>query len=107
MSARMPTWQGQRPTRPLSPLYTVHHSPIGIRRRLVMAQRKVTTGAVCSAVALWILLAALPVAGQTLKGTLLGTISDSSHAVVPEVQVSLTETNTNFHLVQKTNESGF
>src|SRR6185369_9763636 len=53
------------------------------------------------------LLGVLPAPGQTLKGTLLGTISDSSHAIVQDVQVSLTETNTNFHLVQKTNESGF
>ena len=72
----------------------------------MLQQRNVTLAVVCPALAL-ILLAALPAAAQTLKGTLLGTISDSSHAVVPDVQVSLTETNTNFHLVQKTNESGF
>src|SRR6266849_3876085 len=70
-----------------------------------MAQR--ITSAIFATIFFWILLSGLPIAGQTLKGTLLGTISDSSHAVVQDVQVSLTETNTNFHLAQKTNESGF
>ncbi len=69
-----------------------------------MAQR--ITSAIFATILFWILLSGLPIAGQTLKGTLLGTISDSSHAVVQDVQVSLTETNTNFHLAQKTNESG-
>ena len=69
--------------------------------------RRITSAAVFTTILFWILLSGLPIAGQTLKGTLLGTISDSSHAVVQDVQVSLTETNTNFHLAQKTNESGF
>jgi hypothetical protein len=45
--------------------------------------------------------------GQTLKGTVLGTITDASHAVIPGVQVSITETNTNFHRTETTNDSGF
>ncbi|HZS52202.1 MAG TPA: TonB-dependent receptor [Bryobacterales bacterium] len=45
--------------------------------------------------------------GQTLKATILGTITDSSHAVIPSVQVSLTETTTNFHRTETTNDSGF
>jgi hypothetical protein len=45
--------------------------------------------------------------GQTLKGTILGTITDSSHAVIPSVQVNIIETNTNFHRTEVTNESGF
>ncbi|MBI3697749.1 MAG: TonB-dependent receptor [Acidobacteria bacterium] len=50
---------------------------------------------------------ALSLSGQTLKGTLLGTITDSSHAVVPGVQVVVTETNTNFRRAELTNDSGF
>jgi hypothetical protein len=53
------------------------------------------------------LVAAGPLRGQTLKATILGTITDSSHAVIPGVQVSLTETNTNYHLATTTNDSGF
>src|SRR6202030_330462 len=48
-----------------------------------------------------------PVCGQTVKGTILGTITDSSHGVIPGVQVALTETNTNSHRTETTNESGF
>src|SRR5215469_9339380 len=48
-----------------------------------------------------------PVRGQTLKGTILGTITDATHAVVPTVVVNLTETNTNFKRAEITNESGF
>src|SRR5579884_581912 len=48
-----------------------------------------------------------PICGQTLKATILGTITDSSHAVIPSVQVSLTETTTNFHRTETTNDSGF
>jgi len=44
---------------------------------------------------------------QTLKGTILGTIADSTHAVMPGVAVNITETNTNFHRTETTNESGF
>jgi hypothetical protein len=45
--------------------------------------------------------------GQTLKGTILGTITDSSHAVVSGAQISVTEINTNFHRTELTNEEGF
>lgn len=48
-----------------------------------------------------------PLYGQTLKGTILGTITDSTQAVVPKVQVNITETNTNFHRMETTNDSGF
>ena len=44
---------------------------------------------------------------QTLKGTLLGTITDSSQAVVSGVNVSITEINTNFHRTEMSNEEGF
>ena len=44
---------------------------------------------------------------QTLKGTILGTITDISHAVIPGVQVLITEVNTNFHRTETTNDSGF
>jgi hypothetical protein len=54
-----------------------------------------------------IILAVAPVCGQTVKGTILGTITDSSHAVIPSVQVALTETNTNSHRTETTNDSGF
>src|SRR5579884_963452 len=47
------------------------------------------------------------VVAQTLKGTILGTITDVTHAVIPGVQVNITETNTNFHRTETTNESGF
>src|SRR5260221_565699 len=53
------------------------------------------------------LCAGVPLRAQTLKATILGTITDSSHAVIPGVQVGLTETNTNYHLTTTTNESGF
>ncbi len=56
---------------------------------------------------LWAVAAISPVSGQTVKGSILGTISDSSHAVVPGVQVNLTETRTNSHLAQTSNDSGF
>ena len=57
--------------------------------------------------ALWAVTAISPVSGQTVKGSILGTISDSSHAVVPGVQINLTETRTNSHLTQTSNDSGF
>jgi hypothetical protein len=53
------------------------------------------------------LLPALPAPGQALKGTILGTITDATHAIVPTVVVAVTETNTNFHRTEITNESGF
>ena len=54
-----------------------------------------------------LLLLVSPVRGQALKGTILGTVSDASRAVMPSVEVNITETNTNFHRSQTTNDSGF
>ena len=54
-----------------------------------------------------VLLLACPAMGQALKGTILGTVSDQSHAVIPSTTVNLTEVNTNFHRTEVTNESGF
>ena len=54
-----------------------------------------------------LLLSAIPGYGQLLKGTILGTITDVSHGVIPAVAVNLTEVNTNFHRTETTNESGF
>src|SRR5690242_18927789 len=45
--------------------------------------------------------------GQTLKATILGTTTDSSHAVIPGAQVLVTETNTNSRRAETTNDSGF
>ena len=50
---------------------------------------------------------AKPLWGQTLKGTILGTLTDSSHAVVPNAQVAITDVNTNFHRTEISNDSGF
>ena len=41
-----------------------------------------------------IILFTVPASGQTSNGTILGTITDSSRAVMANVQVSLTETGT-------------
>jgi hypothetical protein len=52
--------------------------------------------------------AAIPVIqAQTLTGTLLGTITDSSQAAVSGVTVSITEINTNFHRTEMISEEGF
>jgi hypothetical protein len=45
--------------------------------------------------------------GQALKGTILGSVTDSSQAVMPSVAVNITETNTSFRRSQLTNDSGF
>jgi hypothetical protein len=45
--------------------------------------------------------------GQALKGTILGSVTDQSHAVMPSVAVDLTEINTNFHRTETSNGSGF
>src|SRR5262245_5614331 len=59
-------------------------------------------------VALLLSSAVLPLASaQTLKGTILGTVTDTSRGVIPAVLVNLTETNTNFRRSGVTNESGF
>ena len=52
-------------------------------------------------------LAAAPVFGQALKGTILGTVTDTSHAVIPGVSVNITEVNTNYQRTEVANESGF
>ena len=54
-----------------------------------------------------LLLSVTPGYGQTLKGTILGTVTDASHAVIPGVAVNLIEVNTNFRRTENTNESGF
>src|SRR5436305_13018101 len=48
-----------------------------------------------------------PVRAQTLKGTILGSITDASHGIIQAAAVNLIETNTNFHRSEVTNESGF
>src|SRR5438874_154554 len=53
------------------------------------------------------LLPLIPAHGQALKGTVLGTVTDASHAVVPGVAVNVTEINTNFRRSEVSNESGF
>src|SRR5215813_9387678 len=54
-----------------------------------------------------LLLQAAPLRGQALYGTILGTITDSSHAVVGGVRVTVTEAETNFRRSESSNESGF
>src|SRR6266478_2124416 len=48
----------------------------------------------------------LPLQGQVLKSTILGTITDSSGSVVPSAQVVVTETGTNVSRAAATNDSG-
>jgi hypothetical protein len=50
---------------------------------------------------------AAPLRGQALYGTILGTIMDSSHAVVGGARVTVTEAETNFRRSESSNESGF
>ena len=54
-----------------------------------------------------IILSATSVSGQTSNGTILGTITDSSHAVIPNVPVSLTDTGTNSRRTATTNSTGY
>ena len=63
------------------------------------------SGAVLAAV---LLLAASPerVHAQVLKGQILGTVTDTTEAVIPGAQVKLTETQTNFVREGSTNASG-
>ncbi len=44
---------------------------------------------------------------QAVKASLVGTISDSTGAVVPNAKVTITETNTGFSRSAETNESGY
>jgi len=48
-----------------------------------------------------------PLHGQTLKGTVLGTITDRTQAVVSGAHVSVTEVNTNFRRSEISNGEGF
>ncbi len=52
-------------------------------------------------------LSIVSVSGQTSNGTILGTITDSSHAVMANVQVSLTDTGTNSRRTDSTNAQGY
>lgn len=54
-----------------------------------------------------LLISVAPAWGQALKGTILGTVTDQSHAVVPSVSVNLIDVNTNGQRVEVTNDSGF
>jgi len=56
---------------------------------------------------LMLLLSALPLRGQAVKASLVGTITDSSGAVVPGAEITITEVNTNFSRSATTNESGY
>jgi hypothetical protein len=47
-----------------------------------------------------------PVMGQAVNATLLGTVTDSSGAVVANAKVTITETNTGISRASQTNESG-
>jgi hypothetical protein len=52
------------------------------------------------------LLAAMPAYSQAVSATLLGTVTDSSGAVVPNAKVTVTEINTGVARTSQTNESG-
>ena len=56
---------------------------------------------------LMLLLSALPLRGQAVKASLVGAITDSSGAVVPGADITITEVNTNFSRSATTNESGY
>src|SRR5712692_116780 len=54
------------------------------------------------------LLAAAPlIHGQAVKGSLLGTVTDSSGAVVPGAKVAITEVNTGLGRSAETNQNGY
>ncbi|HLH40854.1 MAG TPA: carboxypeptidase-like regulatory domain-containing protein [Bryobacteraceae bacterium] len=53
------------------------------------------------------MLASVPSYGQLLKGTILGSVTDQTHAVMPMVPVQLTEVNTNYQRTETTNDAGF
>jgi hypothetical protein len=54
-----------------------------------------------------IILSTVPASGQTSNGTILGTITDSSRAVMANVQVALTDTGTNVRRSDSTNAQGY
>src|SRR5258708_14555990 len=60
---------------------------------------------VCALLALTLLLAGLSY-GQAVTGSLLGTITDSSGAAVPNAKVTITDANTGISRTATTNESG-
>jgi hypothetical protein len=62
---------------------------------------------IVSCVVAMLLPASLPSYGQQLKGTILGTVGDTSHAIIPGVPVNIIETNTNYRRTETTNDSGF
>jgi hypothetical protein len=76
-----------------------------------MAQGSRQTGTrawlVISLLALTGLVMAAPAAAQAVRGTLLGTITDTSGAAVPGATVTITDQGTNIVTSSVTNESGF
>ncbi|MGA3185510.1 MAG: carboxypeptidase regulatory-like domain-containing protein [Bryobacteraceae bacterium] len=60
----------------------------------------------CSALFALAVLGAATAYSQSVNATLLGTVTDSSGAVVPNAKVTITETNTNISHSAATNESG-
>ena len=50
--------------------------------------------------------AAAPAAGQTIRSTLTGTVTDPNHAVVPGVAVTATNTATSISTTARTNSEG-
>jgi hypothetical protein len=53
-----------------------------------------------------LLFTAAPVAGQAVRGSLLGTVTDSSGGAIPGVTVTVTEVGTNVGRTTISNESG-
>src|SRR5260221_2649360 len=98
-----PNYQQAVIDRNSNPGYIMHDHSLKRGLRMNFKRFSATVIAVLAA----LLLSAIPGYGQLLKGTILGTITDVSHGVVPMVAVNLTEVNTNLRLTQNTNESGF
>src|SRR5437660_9276869 len=59
----------------------------------------------CALLGLCVLLVGLSY-GQAVTGSLLGTVTDSSGAAVPNAKVTITDTNTGISRTTTTNESG-
>src|SRR5262245_18366062 len=57
--------------------------------------------------ALWFGFSEGSLRAQTLKSTILGTVTDTSGRVIPKAQIAVTETKTNSRRTAETNESGF